>query len=148
MLQEFLGGGAAPDVDAETHAQEGLEFLAEFLGLLETGGAVGGDQVESLEGFFVQVRGFGFNHLNRHDTQGPAVHLGPVFFLLDDFGSHPVRGADHGGTLALGFGEFGAEAKVGCFLLVPYLGEREEKNVLILTLPNRSSKTLSLLISR
>jgi hypothetical protein len=33
--------------------------------------------------------------------------------LLDDLGSHPVRGTDHGGTLGLGLGELSAETEVG-----------------------------------
>lgn len=61
-LQEFVGeelirGSAALNVDAEADAQERLKLLAELLGLLETGGSVGGNKVEGLQGLFVQVRG-------------------------------------------------------------------------------------------
>jgi hypothetical protein len=53
VSQELVSRGAAADIDAETDAQEGLEFLAELLGLLETRGSVGCDEVEGLEGLFV-----------------------------------------------------------------------------------------------
>ena len=35
--------------------------------------------------------------------------------MFDDFGGHPVRGADHGGTFGFLVGQFGAEAKIGDF---------------------------------
>ena len=35
--------------------------------------------------------------------------------MLDDFGGHPVGGADHGGAFVALLGEFGAEAEVGDF---------------------------------
>ena len=47
--------------------------------------------------------------------RGPDVHFAAVFFLLDDFGRHPVRGADHGGAFGALFGEFGAEAEISDF---------------------------------
>lgn len=69
VSQELVSRGAAADIDAETDAQEGLEFLAELLGLLETRGSVGCDEVEGLEGLFVQVWRFRFNHFDGHDSQ-------------------------------------------------------------------------------
>ena len=103
---------AASHIDAQTHAQERLQLLAEFLGLLETRGSVRGEEVKRLERFFVQVRWLGLDHLDCHDTQGPDVDDGPVFLLFDDLGSHPVWSPDHGGALVLGFGEFGTEAEI------------------------------------
>ena len=103
---------AASHIHAQTHAQERLKLLAEFLGLLETWGSVRGDEVKRLERFFVQVRWLGLDHLDCHDTEGPDINDGPVFLLFDDFWSHPVWSADHGGTLALGFGELGTEAEI------------------------------------
>ena len=118
VRQEFRRAGTALDVDAETNAEEGFEFTAEFLRCLEAGRAVSRDEVESLERFFVQVRGFGLDHLNGHDAERPDVDFGAVFFLLDDFRRHPVRGSDHCGAFALGFGKFGAETEIGCGALV------------------------------
>ena len=73
-----------------------------------------GDEVEGFEWFFVEVRGFGLDHFDGHDAEGPDVDFWSVFFLLDDFGGHPVGCADHGGALAFGFGELGAETEIGC----------------------------------
>lgn len=67
--EELIGGSTAVDIDAEADAQESLELLAELLGLLETGGSVGGNEVEGLQGLFVQVGGFRLNHFDGHDTQ-------------------------------------------------------------------------------
>jgi hypothetical protein len=119
-LQEFVGeefvcGGAGTDVNAETDAEEGFEFFGEFLWFLQARGAISRDEVKGLERFLVQVGGFRFDHFNGHDTQGPAIDLGAVFFLLDNFGGHPVGGADHGGALILGFGELGTEAEISDF---------------------------------
>jgi len=113
MLKEFGGGSSASDIDAETDRQECLQLLAQFLGLLQAWRTVGGDQVQGLQGLLVEVRWFGLDHLNSHDTQGPDVNLRAILLLLDDLGSHPVRGTDHSGTLGLGLGELSAETKVG-----------------------------------
>lgn len=53
MSKELVGRSAAVDIDAEADAQESLELLAELLGLLQTGGSVGGNKVEGLQGLFV-----------------------------------------------------------------------------------------------
>jgi hypothetical protein len=102
----------ALDVDTQTHRQESLELLAQLVGLLEAGRSVGGNQVQRLQGLLVQVGGLRLDHFNSHDTQRPDVDLGAVLLLLDDFGSHPVGRADHGGTLRLGLSELGTEAEI------------------------------------
>lgn len=48
VIQKFFRRRAAADVDTETDAEERLELLAEFLGLLETRRAVGCDEVQRL----------------------------------------------------------------------------------------------------
>lgn len=80
VLQEvvsakLLCGCTALDVDAQADAQESLQLLGQLLGLLQSGGTVGRDEVESLEGLFVQVWWLGLDHLNRHDAEGPDVDL-------------------------------------------------------------------------
>lgn len=117
VLQEVVPaklfrGRTALDVDAQAHAQERLQLLGQLLGLLKSGSAVGCDQVESLEGLFVQVWWLGLDHFDCHDAEGPDVDLGAVLLLLDDFGCHPVRRTDHGGTLRALLGELGAETEI------------------------------------
>lgn len=112
MLQQLIRTRATPNIHTQTNTQESLELLAQLFGFLEAWGPVGGDEVECFEGFLVEVGGFGFDHLDGHDAKGPDVDFGAVFFLLDDFGRHPVGGADHGCAFGFCFGEFGAEAKV------------------------------------
>ncbi len=152
MSQQLCRRRTALYVDAKTYTQESLELTAQFLRVLEARRAVRGDQVEGFERFFVEVRGFGFDHFNGHDAEGPDVDFGAVFLLLDDFGCHPVRGADHSGALAFGFGEFGAEAEVGCGNVKRTLFRlcwfELDGDLLILTWPRPSKRTLSLLISR
>ena len=114
VLKKLCGGGSATNIDAETDRQECLQLLAQLLGLLQAWSTVGGDQVQGLQGLLVEVRGLGLDHLNCHDTQGPDINLRAILLLLDDLRSHPVRCTNHGGTLGLGFGEFGAETEVGC----------------------------------
>lgn len=113
VSQQLVGGSTAANVHTKTNAQEGFQLLAQLLRLLQTGGAVGGDQVESLERLLVQIWRLGLDHLDSHDTQRPAVDLGSVLLLLDNLWRHPVGRADHGGTLALRLGQLSAEAKVG-----------------------------------
>lgn len=110
--EELVGGSAAVNIDAEADAQESLELLAELLGLLETGGSVGGNKVEGLEGLFVQVGGLRLDHFDGHNAQRPAVNLRAILLLLDHLGCHPVRSADHGSALVLVFGQLGAEAEI------------------------------------
>ena len=101
MLEQLVCCSAALDIDAEADAEEGFELPAEFIRVLEARGAIGGDQEKSFERLLVQIRGFGFDHLDGHDSKRPDVDLGTVFFLFDNLGSHPVGSADHGG--AFGF---------------------------------------------
>ena len=111
--QDLGRGGTVLDVDRQALAQKHFELAAEFVRVFESGGAVGGDEVEGFEGFFVEVGGLGFDHFDGHDAEGPHVHFAAVFFLLDDFGGHPVRCADHCGALRFLICEFGAEAEIG-----------------------------------
>jgi hypothetical protein len=113
VSQQLVGCSTAADVHAKTNTQEGLELLAQLLGLLQTGCTVGGNQVQGLEGLLVEVWGLGLDHLNSHDTQRPAVDLGSVLLLLDHLGRHPVGCTDHGGTLALRLGQLSTEAEIG-----------------------------------
>lgn len=125
MPSEFLGSSARLDVDAQADAEESLELLGELLGLLEARGAVGGDEVEGLEGLLVEVGRLGLDHLDGHDAQRPDVDFAAVLLLLDDFGRHPVGRADHGGALGALLRQFGAEAEVGDF----HVAARGEQDV-------------------
>jgi len=126
VLQEFSSRGSASDVDTETNRQESLEFLAEFLRVLEAWSTVRSDQVECLEGFLIQIRWLGFDHLNRHNTQRPDVDLRAVLLLFDHFRSHPVWSTNHGCTLGLRLGELRAETEIGNFDISPGI----KKNVI------------------
>lgn len=101
MRKQFVSSGTAAHVDAQANAQEGLELLAKLLRLLQSWGAVGGNEIQRLQRLLVEVRWLRLDHLDRHDTERPAVDLGTILLLLDDFRGHPVWCADHGGTLAL-----------------------------------------------
>lgn len=98
--------------DGQALAQENLQLPTQRIRILQRGRSVRRDQEERLQRLFVEVRGFGLDHFDGHDAQGPHVDFGAVLALLDHFGSHPVGRADHGGAFGFGFGEFGAEAKV------------------------------------
>lgn len=121
---QLLRRRAALDVHAKTHAEESLQLLRQLLRLLQPGRAVRGDQVEGLQGLFVEVGGLGLDHLDGHDAEGPDVDLGAVLLLLDDLGRHPVGRTDHGGALGALLGELGAEAEV-CDLDVAAGGEED-----------------------
>jgi hypothetical protein len=113
MLKKFGGRGSASDVDAEANGQESLQLLAQLLRLFEARCTVCGDQVQGLQRLLVEVGRLGLDHFNCHDAQGPDINLRAILLLLDDLGSHPVRGTDHGGALRLGLGELSAETEVG-----------------------------------
>lgn len=118
VRQQLICRGTALDVHAQTDRQESLELLAQLLRLLEAGRAVGRNQVQGLERLLVEVGWLRFDHLNRHNTERPNIHLGAVLLLLHHLGRHPVWRADHGGALRLGIRELGAESKIGYYLLV------------------------------
>lgn len=147
-LQQLARVGSTSDVDAQTHAQETLELLAQRLWLLQRRSTIGRDQVQRLERFFVQIRRLVLDHLDRHDTERPDVDFGTVFFLLDDLGRHPVGRTHHGRTLRLLIGEFGAETEIGWEAIRDASRPSEVRYVLILTRPSASKRTLSDLISR
>ena len=111
-IQDLDGGGAILDVDSQALAEEDFELAAELVGVLESRGAVGGDQEKSFERLFIEVRRLGLNHLDSHDTERPHVNFAAIFLLLDDFGGHPVRSSDHGGALGLLISELGAESEI------------------------------------
>ncbi len=114
VLEKLARRGTALHVDTETHGEEGLQLLAELLGFLESGGSVGGDQVQGLERLLIKVRRLGLDHFDRHDAQGPDIDLGAVLLLLHNLGSHPVWRANHSGTLRLRLRKLGTEAKISC----------------------------------
>ena len=111
--QNLLGSGAILDVDGQALAQENLELAAELVGIFEGRRAIGGDQEKCFERLLIEVRGFGLDHLDGHDAEGPHVDFAAVLFLLDDFGRHPIGCTNHSSTLGLLVGELGAETKVG-----------------------------------
>lgn len=114
VFQQFLRAGPTLDLHTQTDGQKFLQLLAQLVRVLQARGAVGGDEEEGLEGLLVQVRGFGFDHLNGHDAQGPDVYFGSVFFLLHHLRCHPVGCPHHRGPFGFGFGQFRTEAEVGC----------------------------------
>ena len=111
--QNFLSSGPILDVDSQALAQENLELTAELVGIFESRCTIGGDQEEGFERLFIEVRGLGLDHLDRHDAEGPHINFAAVLFLLDDFGGHPVRCTNHSGALGFLVGELGAETKIG-----------------------------------
>lgn len=111
--QNLLSSGTILDVDSQALAQENLELAAKLVGVLQSRRTVGGDKEKGFERLFVEVRWFGLDHLDSHDAEGPHVDFAAVLLLLDDFGSHPIRRADHSSALGLLVGELGAEPKIG-----------------------------------
>lgn len=115
MPAQLLRRRSTLNVDAQANTQESLELLTQLLRLLQPRRAVRRNQIKRLERLLVQIRRFGLDHFDGHDAERPDVDFGAVFFLLDDFGGHPVGSADHGGAFGALLGEFGAEAEVGDF---------------------------------
>lgn len=148
--QDFFRRGAILYRDRQALTQENFQFPTQSIRVFQRGCTIRRDQEEGFQGLFVQVRRFGFDHFNSHDAERPHVNFGAVFALLDHFGGHPVGRADHGGTFRFSFGEFGAEAEVGCMECEWCIEEQGkiEEDSLILTLPRASRRTLSLLMSR
>lgn len=143
MRQELVRGGTAADVDAEADTEERFELLAEFLGLLQTRSAVGGNEVQCLQRLLVQIWRLGFNHFNSHDPQRPAVDLRAVFLLLDDLRGHPVRRADHCGSLILRLGKFGTESKISCGIVSITCGQCSARRLLTnLDMPSTIKKNI------
>ena len=148
MADKLICRSPALDIHAQTDAQERLQLLGQLFRLLEAGRAVRSDQVKCLERFFVQVWRFGLDHLDCHDAERPDVDLAAVFFLLDDFGRHPVGCADHGCALVALFSELGAEAKISCSCISnAVFNVSVGSSLLILTFPRASRRTLSDLMS-
>lgn len=113
VREEFSRSGSALHIHAEANGQKGLEVLAQFIGFLQSRSTVGCDEIESFEWFFIQIWRFGLDHFDGHDAQRPDVNLWSILFLLHNFRCHPVRGSNHGGTLALLLCELGTEPEVG-----------------------------------
>ena len=113
-LQQLVCGRPALDVYAETYAQEALQLSAERLGLFQRRRAVRRDEVKRLQRLFIEVWGLVLDHLDGHDTQRPNVDFRTVLLLLNNFGCHPVRCADHRRALRLLVSELRAETEVGC----------------------------------
>ncbi len=117
MLKKLNCGSSAPDVDTETNRQECLQLFAQLLRFLQAWRTISGNEIKRFQGFLVEIWGFGLDHFDSHNTKRPNVNLRAVFLLLDNFRSHPIRRSNHRGTFRLGFGELGAETKIGCVLL-------------------------------
>lgn len=100
-------------IDLEREPQKVLEHRRQDVLFLDRRRAIGSNQKQRPQRRLREIRGLAFNHLNSHDTQTPDINLAAVLFARDDFGCHPVRGADHGGAFHLGLVDLGAEAEVG-----------------------------------
>ena len=116
--ENFLSGSAILDVDGQTLAQEDFELPAKLVGILESRSAIGGDEEKGFERLFVEVRRFRLDHLNGHDAEGPHIDFAAVLFLLDDFGGHPIRRANHSSAFRFLVSELSAETKIGCKAVV------------------------------
>ena len=123
ILQQLLRARSALHIHTQTHTQKLLQLPRQLVRVLKSGRAIRRDEEECFEGLFVEIGGFGLDHLDGHDSERPDVDFGTVFFLLDDFGRHPVGGADHGGAFGFGFRELGAEAEVRCGIQLVQTGE-------------------------
>jgi len=62
-LQQLSSSSSTLHVDTQANAEEALEFRTQLVGLLERGSSVGGDEVESLERFLIEVGRFVLDHL-------------------------------------------------------------------------------------
>lgn len=95
MLKQLGRTSSTLNIHAKTYAQEGLQILAQLVWRLQSRSAIGRDQPQSLEWFFVEVWWFRLDHLNSHDPEGPYVDFTAILFLLYHFRGHPVWCADH-----------------------------------------------------
>jgi len=112
-IQQLVRTRPALDIHAQADRQEVLELPTKRLGFLECGGTIGGNEVEGLERFLVEVRWLVLNHLDGHDAQRPDIDFGPVFFLLDYLRCHPVWRTHHRRAFRFLVRELGAETEVG-----------------------------------
>ncbi len=83
-----------------------------------------------------------------HDAKTPDIDLRAVLFAGNDFGGHPVRGADHRRALRVRLGYLCAETEIRYRRCQYDVNEFERPDVLSLTSPFRLSRTLSDLMSR
>jgi len=95
ILEQLRSGRTALHIHTQAHAQKALQLPTQQLRLLQRRRAVRRDEVQRFEGLFVEIRGLVLNHLDRHDTEGPDIDFRAIFFLLHDFGGHPVWRAHH-----------------------------------------------------
>lgn len=112
-FKKLLGCSAVLDVDGQALTQEYLQFPTEPIRVFQHWGSISRNEEKSLQRLLVKIWRFRLDHFNRHNTQRPHVHFGAILLLLDDFGSHPVRSANHGSALRFLIREFGTKAKVG-----------------------------------
>lgn len=112
MGQQLARASPALDINTETDAEEVLERHPKLLGVAEARSTIRGDQVQRLERLLVEVWWLGLDHFNSHDAERPDVDFRAVLLLLHNLRGHPVRGANHGCTLRLGFSELGAESEI------------------------------------
>ena len=113
VANQLCSASSRLDVYAEADGKERLELLGELIGLLQTRGTVGGDEIEGLQRLLIQIWWLGLDHLDGHDTQRPDIDLVSVFLLLDNLWGHPVRGSDHSRTLASLLSELSTETEIG-----------------------------------
>ena len=111
--KKIVGTRAFVRVDLQREPKEVPEHRGQSMLLLDLGRAIGGNEPQSAQRTLIEIGWLSFNHLNCHDTQGPDIDLVAVFFLLDNLGRHPVRCADHGGTLGSLLCELVAESEIG-----------------------------------
>lgn len=127
-LEQLSRIGALLCVDLERLGEVILEDERESVGIGNLGGAIGGNEIECLEGVLIQIGGFALDHFcqgsvvngrekrrtNGHDAKTPDIDLWTVLFSSDDLWGHPIGSADHGCALRMGgIGNLGAKAKVG-----------------------------------
>jgi hypothetical protein len=104
-------------VDLEREGQEVAEHWRQGMLFLDRGCSVGCDQPERTQRAFIQVWRLSLNHLDSHDTQRPDVNLSAIFLSRNNLGSHPIRGAYHGGTLVVALVDLSAKSEIGCMYI-------------------------------
>mmetsp|Transcript_30491 Transcript_30491/g.78073 ORF Transcript_30491/g.78073 Transcript_30491/m.78073 type:complete len:476 (-) Transcript_30491:178-1605(-) len=128
VLQQGLRRGPLLGVEVKASRQEGEEALLgerlRHLRVAEPRGRLRDDDEHGSRRRYMKVRRLQFRHLHAGDAQGPDV--GPRIVAkarLDNFGRHPIRGADHGVSLGEGVLQLARDTEV-CQLGGELLGQQ------------------------
>ena len=111
-LQQIVSARPLLRIDLQCETQKVPENRRQLMLRLNLRRPVRGDQIQRPQRALGEVRRFAFNHLDRHNPQGPNIDFAPVLLPRHNFWSHPVRRADHSRALHLALIDLRAEAEI------------------------------------